>query len=748
MIDPVVRYPLLACAALCFAVPVDAQNVTPPATDQSEAEPPDASGGEVVVTATKRTASTIQETPIAVQALAGDTLRARGALEFADYFRSVPGLATQDEGPGDKRYVIRGINSTGASTVGVYIDEVIVTGENSQDGSGQNFDVKLFDIDRVEVLKGPQGTTFGSNSMAGTIRFITAKPKLGVTEGYIQSSLRSTDGASLGYQADGAVNLSVVPDRLALRGSFYVAELPGYIDSRFQKGANRETDRALRLQARLDVSDRLTLNGMFLYQRVYQGAKNYYNLFGYDGRPLSSRRLQQADYARTPFVDDAKIYNLTATYNTGVGTVTGTVSRFDRFTSFTRDASLAAQAFFGRPFATSGQSAISQPRQRRVDSAELRFASNFGGAFELLVGGFAQDETRDFESTWRTVQPDGRPSPNPLILLNRTLDTRVREFAGFGEASYKITDTLTATAGVRAFDFRLKQVVGVQVRAGGAPGPGNGAAQGSKDSGVISRFNLAYKPNRDVNAYVQVAQGYRPGGVNDAESAATVGVVLPNSGFGSDDLWNYEAGIKTAHLNRTLFVNASIFYIDWSKIQNFALATNGTFLFAYISNGGRASVKGFEATLDYKPTNALTLGATLGYNDAKLETDNPDPTTGLKGDQIPFVPKWNASANFLYTFPIGDGGLRGQVGGDISTQSRSATKYNQSIGNFVIVKPYSIANLRAGLRNGRYSFDLSVTNLFNDRTIINANDIVVGLYPAGYYINRPRTFTASLTTRF
>ena len=318
-----------------------------PAFAQSTAQAPTAKApleGEIVVTATKRESSTIQDTPISIQAISGDALKDQGAMDFADFYHSVPGLSVQDEGPGDKRYVIRGVNSSGAGTVGLYLDEVVITGENSQDGGGQSPDIKLFDIDRVEVLKGPQGTTFGASSMAGTVRYITTKPDLNEWGGYLQTGLRATKGASLGLQTDGAVNIPVVPGKFAVRVAGYYADLPGYIDNQFQQGANLEKSKAGRISARWAVTDDLTLDGMAMYQNVHQDSKNYFNLVDYDGNAITEDGYYQNDQVRAPYDDESEIYNLTLTYTQPFGTFTATGSRFVRDTAFARRCSADARS--------------------------------------------------------------------------------------------------------------------------------------------------------------------------------------------------------------------------------------------------------------------------------------------------------------------------------------------------------------------------------------------------------------------
>ncbi|MFS0851247.1 TonB-dependent receptor [Novosphingobium panipatense] len=727
---------MMAGTALC-AVPALAQDAATAA---------DSSGGDIVVTASKRTSSTVQDTPIAVQALGGDALKDKGAVDFADFYHAIPALSVQDEGPGDKRYVIRGVNSAGASTVGMYLDETVITGENAQDGGGQAPDIKLFDIDRVEVLKGPQGTTFGASSMAGTIRYITKKadPDGGVN-GYVQSALRATKGASLGMQTDGAVNLPVIPGVLAVRASGFYADLPGWIDNRFEKGANAEKSKAGRLTARLQATPDLTVDLTAMYQDVQQDAKNFYNKLDYDGNALPSN--YQADEVRAPYSDKSEIYNATVNYKQPFGTFTGTVSRFVRDTSFVRDASLAAQAFLGLPHDTTGRSALKQDKHRRVDSGELRFASDFDGPFQILVGGFFQNENRFFNSSWPKADVNGNLPADADMLLDRTVDTRIKERALFGELSYEIVPDLTFTAGGRLFDFKLEQQSVANVAFGGGTGAGAGPVLHTKDNGLIGRFNLAYKLSDQVNTYVQVAQGYRSGGTNDQTAAAIANVVIPD-GYGSDSLWSYEWGVKTTLLDRKLFLNGAVYYIDWSDIQVSQQATDGTVSFGYTGNGGKAEVKGIEMTLDARPVPGLQINLSGNYNTAKLAQDNPVAGTGNKGDRIPYVPEFTGAGSVNYTTFVDALGVDASFGADVSYQGSMATKFNPTIDNYQPLDSYWLVGMHAGISKGPWQVNLNVTNLFNDQTTINYNEIVPGVYPLGYYMNRPRTVSLSGMVKF
>ncbi|WP_246869906.1 TonB-dependent receptor [Novosphingobium sp. SG707] len=455
----------------------------------------------------------------------------------------------------------------------------------------------------------------------------------------------------------------------------------------------------------------------------------------------------QADVVRSPYDDKSEIYNVTANYKRSFGTVTATGSRFVRDTGFVRDASLAAQAFFGLPYDTTGRSALVQNKHRKVDSAELRFASDFKGPVQMLVGAFMQNEDRYYRSSWPKADTTGNIPANAALLLDRAVNTQIRERAIFGELSYKILPDLTFTAGARWFDFKLEQQSVAFVAAGGGAGAGAGPVLKTKDQGVIGRFNLAYKVSSHTNAYVQVAQGYRSGGTNDQTAAALANVVVPD-GYGSDQLWSYEFGLKNTLLDRKLYLNGAVYYIDWSNIQVSQQATNGTVSFGYTGNGGKASVTGFEAEIDARPLPGLRLTGSLNYSNAKLDRDNPVAATGRKGDHIPYVPTWSGATGISYSAPVGASGLMGTIGADATYQGPMDTKFNSTIDNWQHLNGYWLIGLRAGISKDAWAVNLNATNLSNNQTVINFNEIVPGVYPLGYYVSRPRTITLSGSVKF
>lgn len=734
----------LAFGASCLSVAVvQAANAADTAAFAVSPEQAGASNNDIVVTATKRGTSTLLNVPISMDAITGAQLAAKGALDFNDFYHQVPGLSIQDEGPGDKRYILRGINATGAGTIGVYLDEVIITGQNSQDGSGQQPDIQLFDIDRVEVLKGPQGTTFGSSSMAGTIRYITVKPDLNKFGGYLSGSLVSTEGASLGYRTEGAVNIPIIPGLLAVRASGLYVNLPGWIDSRFGKGINNNLTKAGRIEAKFTPTENLTISGMFMAQRTHQDGKGFYNIDDYSGNQISfGDHYEQANVARAPWDDRMHIYNATAEWQQHYGTFTVTASSFRRSNQYNVDGSLAAQVYVGLPYATTGRSVLEQPHKRVVNSYEARFASKFDSPFQILAGAFMQDENRRFRSYWPTSDDAGYAEADPTaVILDRSVHTKIHEKSLFGEASYQLTEKLKATVGGRYYHFSLNEQ-SASVSAGALP------SAHFKESGFIPRFNIAYKITPDINTYIQAAKGYRSGGTNDQSAVELAKVAIPE-GYGSDSLWNYEAGIKTSLFNHKLTFNAAAYYIDWSKIQSKAQATTDDGLtFPYTANGGAAHIKGVEAELGLNLVRGLRFSATGNFNDAKLAQDNTAPTVGNKGDSIPYVPKWAFAASVDYERPLPAWGVTGVIGVDWNYTGPRNTAYNSEDDTFEHLPKSALWNGHVGVNRDAWTATLNVKNILNSHKIINYNDIVPEYYPDGYYIQQPRTVMMTVSVKY
>jgi len=687
---------------------------------------------EVVVTATKRGETLLEDTPLSVQSLGGASLAEQGALSFADYMRQVPSLAVGDNGPGDKRIVMRGVSATGDGTVGLYFDEVVITGQSLGDDGGKQPDIKLFDMDRIEVLRGPQGTTFGSSSMSGTIRWLPKAPdytKFSADVGARVQNLSESD--DIGYQYDGMVNIPLT-DQLALRVSGLRSVVPGYIDSRFGKDYDQEDTTAVRAMLGWKITDSLELSLLAMRQDMHLDGRTSFSLEDLDlpnsptldGGPLPTK-YYTSDHARSTRDDESDMYSGKLVYGKDWGTITASASYFERYAGYRRDASAAAEVLSGGALHadSTGISLIGGrdgwPRSW-IRSYELRYSSDWDGPVQILVGAFNQNEERRDGSYWQTVDhTTGLPGPNETVFLSRTSLVQLDQVALFGEVTWNINDRLAATAGLRWFDYDTIQDASRLVDFQSRPGPGPGQTFKFGESGTTGRFNVSYDITADVLTYLQIAEGFRAGGPNDQTAASIANVTIP-AGFGSDSIINYELGLKTQWLERRLTLNGAVYHIDWSDIQvsQFANSTNGL-RFTYRGNGGKAKVDGVELELSARPTQAFQFGLGLAYTDSRLDEDLPIPEQGRKGDKLPYVPEWTASVNARYSWPMFQN-WEGFVGGDYSYVDDTANRLRPTDRYYRVLESYDVLNLRLGLQGGDgWSTMLSVENALDSDEIIS-----------------------------
>lgn len=684
---------------------------------------------EIVVTADKRRQVGIQDIPISVQALEGAALEDSGALDFMDYYRQVPGLSVNNYGPGNKQYIIRGIQSGGAGTVGVYFGEIIVTGGDTGDG-GRQTDIKLFDMERIEILKGPQGTTFGSSSLSGTIRFIPNEPEYDRFAAEIGggTTILTSESADIGWRTDAMINVPVIENELAVRVSGLLQDKAGYLDNRFADDANSLEAQALRGMLSWMITDGLELSALGMVQDFEVGARNFFNDRN-ASLPLSETLNGQdlPDYYQavsTPagWEEEIRMYNVKLVLDKPWGAITGTHSSFDRFSSDTWASDFSSEVLFGLP-ADEMPGMIVNDKDRQVVSSEMRFASNWDSSFQILVGGFYQTEERIAYGSYVFPDPNlGRVTPaTPVGALDERA-TEIETTAAFGEGEWTITDRLTLTGGARWFDRGLTEQQNTIIQYIFQPGPGLEDLLVFDEDDVIFMGNLSYEIGGGTLLFTRVAEGFRAGGANDEAAEAITDVEIP-SGFGSDSLINYEIGLKTAWFDSRLRANGAIYYIDWDDIQVEQQATNSQGLsFGYRGNGGGAEVRGFELVLSAFPTDGLRLGAGVAYTDAKLVEDMPIPSNGIAGDQIPYTPEYTAYFNMQYEAPILDD-WTGFVAVDMAYRGETVNRFRPDDPFYRVQDSYTITNLRAGVEVvDDWSAILSIEN------ISDADDIIAYTY--------------------
>ncbi len=738
---------------------------TPLAAQETVAQSGQDGLSDIIVTANKRGAQSLQNVPISIQAVTGDTLAARGAISFIDFAGSVPSLQFNDLGPGDKKYIIRGVTSTGASTVGVYYDEAVITAANSNDGGGRNADIRLYDLERIEVLKGPQGTLYGASSMSGTIRFITNKPNLTEFGGNLTGEIGGTHKGGTNYNLHGTVNLPIVNDRLAIRLTGWYDDQSGYIDQvRIPAGrrnnVNNEQATGGRALIRWKPIDDFTLTGSATIQKLSSDSSSRYTpkgsvSFSAPGYPaVPGGDLINTDLTLSPLDDKLHIYSLTGEYAASFGTITATTNWYDRSFDYSFDSS-PILFFFGVPI----PGITLQPQYRRVWSNEIRYASNFDGPFNIVVGGFLQREKSNFEVQVvksnafgepngpfsRLNEDDALSTPDGNTFFGRIDDQVLKQEALFGEITITPLEGLTGVVGARYFHSRQRADQETTHPFGGfSASPIGVLTNESTDSKVTYKFNLSYRIDPTILVYGQAAQGFRVGGVNAADLPFTSNIPR---GYTPDTLWNYEIGAKTQFFDNRLRANVAAYAIRWKDTQVRAVDATGAFPFT--TNAGRVKIDGFEAEIDASLAKGLQLTLGGSYQNARLQDSQPpipnNPNLGFAGDKLPNVPKFQGNASLNYDFPV-TGDFIGTLRGDLTYRGKTKTQFNTGSPFNVPLDNYLLVDLRASLHNDVWSAAVFVRNLTDKRAQIDA--IASDQDPLARITVRPRTVGLSVTRNF
>lgn len=752
------RTALLVATAL--ATPAFAQT-----TEESAGAQPDSSAEEIVVTALKRSTA-IQETPIAISAVTGENIANSGVQNIADFAGSVPSLTFVDAGPGSRRVVIRGIQSAGEPTVGVYYDETPVSGAigSTNDAGRTTPELRLFDVERVEVLRGPQGTLYGSGSMGGTLRVIYNKPTF-EDEAAADATTSFTEDGGTNYEINGVMNVPLVQDVLAARIVGFYRNREGWVDNveRGLKNTNDEESYGGRLLVRLTPTDGLTIDGAAYLQRTDASSPSWIVGAG-NGRRNSDWLADQ------PITDDLDLYSLTANWDVGAVTVTGVVSLYERdltnvtdvtrFIGNMRNAATcqrlrgngtacsdAQQAAFNAYVEGFMPSALYPQQETKAFTAELRVGSNGNGPFNWTLGSFYSDRDTSVDNPQVLVDAASGDVIRPLQYATRRLiDDELQQRALFGEVSLDVTERLNLTAGARYFKYE-KDIVGetpipLDLVGARVTPP---TRVGSEESGWVYKFNGSYKITDDIMVYAEAAEGFRPGGANQV-----LGLAEALTPYESDGLWNYELGIKTSWLDNRLTFNADVYQIDWDNIQVQGTTPNGAF--SFISNAGAARVRGVEAELTARPVEGLLIQANGAYTNAKLTEDqvsNNVNAAGRKGDRIPYIPRFTAGLSAQYNWPVSNA-LEGLLRADVNHVGSSYSEFRPSNIYRRKIDSYELVNLRVGVESpeqqwGAYLF---VTNLFDDTAIMTANSSAINVGRTVVFGAQPRTFGVNVRTAF
>lgn len=687
---------------------------------------------EVIVTAQRRT-QLLRDVPISLSVFSAEDIVQNNFLDVTDYFRRTPNVSFINEGTrGERNISIRGVHNIGGqvSALAFYVDEFnIVRGPRgtSTDNTNSSINPHLYDMERIEVLRGPQGTFFGRNATGGAVNLTTKKP---APEFYAEASAELGDFGT--YAVGGVVNLPAA-ETFYLRGSAYYRQSDGLVKNVNPVGGRSDTeDLNVRVAARFVPSEQLTIDlsvnlmddEQGLPQTVPTGilAGSSAGLLALEGimeaidggLGFYPQNLSQVNHdLRTEYSNEYLTYIGRIEWDAGPIVITSVTGYFDAEHHFNRD----------HDFTSNGWIKFDSDIVSRSFSSELRLSSNTDGPFEWLVGGIYADDELDQLFGVRGG-PDtfvGLPDDFPIDLGDFLYKTE--SYAVFGNATWHVNDQLSLMLGGRYSHDDVEQTIG-GVNFGVPDVPGAGERSFSDFS---PRLAATYKWTDEVTLYGTISKGYKAGGLQ-----LNVTQQLPVVEFDSEDLWNYEGGIRFGAADGRIRTNLSVFYMDWKDMQvstNAAVIDPDTNEITFINtttNASSATSYGVEFDIQARPTDRLSLGGGVGYLIAEFDSF-PDAVvegqvTDLSGFNIPQAPEWTISADGQYTFPVFQS-WEGFGRVEWSYRDDSVPSINSILqqGFPHIAESFQVWNFRLGTENANYRVEAFVQNAFDEQYFTKNN---------------------------
>ena len=710
---------------------------------------------EIVVSATRQGVQSVQKVPMAITVISATELENKGLGSVADFGRTIPSVNMQEDSPGVNAIEMRGVVTTGPdittlqdrSLTSTYLDDAPISIQSA------NPDLKVFDLERIEVIRGPQGTLYGAGSMSGTIRLITKKPDSQTFSGSFDTALSNTDHGSFNYNVRGMVNLPVIDNVLGVRIALYRGEDSGFINNigTHTPRANDAESTQGRVAARWTPNEAATIDASVTFARLTSHGN--YNTYPQLGEYV----YESQDPER--FDDYFKLYNLTGDFDMGFAHLITSVSYQDR--QFTDERSFD---YFDEAFLTPGVRLASQAFQiNSVKDAteEVRLVSRQDQKLRWSVGAFHEQYHRFYPQDvyspgfdavvanlygipgFSSIADYGTPREDNVFF--GTIDVKERQTALFGEVTYEVVPKVDVTLGARYFDFKQDFNLFFTGIAG-ALGPGeplvtNGTTM---SSGGNPRAVISYKATDDVMFFAQAARGFRYGGVNlpvplsfCAADLAAAHLTNAPATFGPDHLWDYDIGEKGTFWNGRVVANVTAFYIDWSDVQtSFPLACG----YPFVENQGKVKSRGLELENRAKVTDLLTWNLNASFTDAEAN----GPLLNLNapsGSKVPFFPRWIVTTGPDFAVPLGEGSLR--FSADYTFRSSTYNEFNLQDPTTRQIPSSTMVNASVTYAIRKYEFSLYGTNLTDNLLV---SEVGAGNSEAPYvpgderFIGRPRTY--------
>jgi iron complex outermembrane receptor protein len=712
---------------------------------------------EIVITAEKRE-TTIETTSISITAVSGADIINRGFTDLASLLETVPGVSVRTSGPGLNEFELRGVASNGGNspTVGFYFDDTPLTAAAATNEGKIVISPDLYDLNRVEVLRGPQGTLYGSGSLGGTIKVVPNAPNPERFEASGEVKFADTDHGGFDHGENAMLNLPFWDGKAALRIVGSYSDDAGWIDrtviapGKFPlpspvngiysvrgnvlaapiateyHDVNDVEKTTVRLSAVFKPVDGLTITPSYFYQKLRSGGLPYI-----DSNPGTDTFYQPFDTPEA-YRDEFKLEALTLKYGTDAFEISSATAYWSRHEPLVQDTaeswttSLLPAGIgitgYGPGGGNLGRAFAEEDNQQHQTTEELRVSSVGDTRFKWLLGYFYSD----FISPWDIIFPSQSGASNPNIGTNNLFSYytpfKILQQSVFGEVTYNITEPFSVTVGARRYHYDAP----VYLDQYGGLTPTVVATTSESAQGVTPKATLSYQFDKDLLVYATAAQGFRPGGGTgpvptsgplscepqlQVEYNSHGGFVPGPLAFSSDSVWSYELGEKWRSSDNRVTINAAGYFESWIGVQQVNPLNCG---YVYTANAGDAHVYGGELEVNAIVVHDLEVSANASYSHSALVSSNLVDSPFNPGSEIQQVPKWTGTLAMSYRHQLTNQLAFTARGESTYTGSRTDATY------YINTLPaYDLTNVRAGVDGGSWSAVLFINNVADKRALLN-----------------------------
>jgi len=717
---------------------------TPTSIDAKKGDKTDATMLPTVIVTAQKRSQDVRKVPSSISVVGSEQLENQHVASLVDLAGALPGVQIDTSGsPGLTSIAIRGISSLGqGSVVGTYIDDSpLGSSSNFANGSLLELDLLPYDIDHIEVLRGPQGTLYGAGAMGGLVKYVLKEPDLDTTTGEVGGGISSISGGTgTGWDGRANVNLPLIQDKLGITASVSQNQTPGYVDDVVtgNNGINAVTQKSGRFGLLWEPNDDIKLKVSALHQSVNANDVGVIQLDPTTQQPIYGDQ-KSGTALNQPFRKQVDFYSATLNWDLHWADFTSASSYSASSADRVADLSVTFGPLFPLVGVPAGLSAFEGKYDLKKVTQEFRLASKPDDHIEWLVGTFFTHERSDNQQAETAQANDGSPIAGLDPLYVASIPSTYKEAALFGNLTYKFADRFDITGGLRY--ARNEQTFEQNVTGGQGLVVPLGVNSGHSAENVLTwMLSPEYHLNDDSMLYVRAATGYRPGGPNFAVPGVPPSVK-------ADTLINYEAGWKSLFFDKKASIDFDVYDINWRNIQVGATTPNGAI--SYVVNGGTATSRGAELSTAFTPIHGLRLGLNAAYTDAYLTQDVP-ALSGKNGDSLPGIPRFNWSYSTDYYFSLPNA-WAGHIGGDYRWTGKRLSNVNSNPYTYR-EDSYGVLDFDADISRDMWKVQFYVKNLTNAHPHLNIgylqNGVTGAVADLQSYMLQPRTVGVEFDVQF